>query len=191
MLTETDLEKLRKLTNLKPRMSRISTQFQAELLKGHGTVNLSEDMDDKPTEGKAQARLGGSPRRRRTKILKGLDQRLRELYAQEEAFTFKILRPWIILTEGDAVGAQHVLRACLKEVEKKHGPSAAVRVIDRSQGQAGARRAEGGASAGARQRGPVKYLAAVDSLGNRVLEGCRACDHGADEEAERRWAGAD
>lgn len=48
------------------------------------------------------------------KRLKDLREQLESIYNEVHVFKFKILRPWITLTEGDAVGCHQLLQnACL------------------------------------------------------------------------------
>ena len=38
----------------------------------------------------------------------------KDLLDQEDSFTFKVLRGWLILTEGDTLGAKQVFKRCEK-----------------------------------------------------------------------------
>lgn len=45
-------------------------------------------------------------------MLQQFDRNIKKMYTLQETFKFKILRPWIVLTEGDTINHCQVMKRC-------------------------------------------------------------------------------
>ena len=68
---------------------------------------MQKQIEEKKMK-KGQA--SSSPQKKFKNLKRTLETNITELYEFESTFTFKILRPWVVLTEGDTIGARHIVK---------------------------------------------------------------------------------
>ena len=67
----------------------------------------TQEHDDVKRKNKKEA-----AERRVTKLFNHMEGKIKSIYNKEDEFKFKVLKPWIILTEGDTLGAKQVYKRC-------------------------------------------------------------------------------
>lgn len=93
------LATLRSLSQMKSRVSTLVKTFENEINKG-----TQENMD-KQIEDTKMKKGTLSPLKKFKNIKRNLQNKINELFCREHQFQFKILCPWMVLTEGDMFGA--------------------------------------------------------------------------------------
>jgi hypothetical protein len=105
------LSTLISLNKLKPRQSVVGRTFDVEMAKHFE----DEKADEREYQRRATLlcdRHAPSPQ------MQHLNDSIEQIYAEEETFTFKSLKPWVILQPGDAFHAVEIGKLCEKQYEE-------------------------------------------------------------------------